>query len=167
MDRLRPYHLSDGRPLALFVAAAQHPAVLDDLRRATTTVLRDLGLRVRDRELVILRTLARCGAEAEWSLHVHMFADEAGLGQADVAATCSADLAGWTKRDRQLLELADTCHDDHGLVGDGQWKRWQDTWSDAEIMALLTVAGQYRKVALLTNALGLSVPAGLPCFPPG
>jgi alkylhydroperoxidase family enzyme len=163
--RLRHYRLPDGRSMDLFLAVAHHPAALDDLRRATTTCLRDLGLSVRDRELVILRTLARAGAEAEWALHVHLFADDAGLSPEDAAATCRPDHEGWEPRERDLIELADFCHDSAGAVPDDVWRRWQERWPIGELIALITVAGQYRKVALLTNALALPVPAGLPTFP--
>jgi len=163
--RLRPYHLADGRPMELFLAAAHHPAALDDLRRATTVCLRDLGLPPRERELVILRTTARAGAEPEWSLHVHLFAAEAGLGRQEVAATCAARWPGWSDDDRELIGLADHCYDSDGHVPDQVWRRWRARWPMPVLWGLLTVAGQYRKVALLTNALGLTVPEGLPRFP--
>jgi 4-carboxymuconolactone decarboxylase len=163
--RLRPYRLPDGRPMELFLAAAHHPAVLDDLRRATTACLRDLALPVRERELVILRTVARAGAEAEWSLHVHLFAAEAGLSETQVAATRAADWAGWSPSDREVIEFADLCYEADGRVTPQVWRGWQARWPVPVLLGLLTVAGQYRKVALLTNALGLAAPDGLPRFP--
>ncbi|SFF94148.1 hypothetical protein SAMN05216574_1352 [Blastococcus tunisiensis] len=76
---LTPYRLPDGRAMELFALLAHAPAALRDLRRATTTVLRDLDLPIRARELVVLRTLARADAAAEWALHVHLFGDAAQL----------------------------------------------------------------------------------------
>ncbi len=162
---LRAYRLPDGRPMELFRACARNPAVLDDLRRATTTCLRDLGLPVRDREIVILRTLARSGAEAEWALHVALFAAEAGLSAAELAGLCGTGIGFPGRAERDLIELADVCHDRDGRVDEETWHRWRARRPDEELLALLTVAGQYRKVALLTNALGLAAPDGLPGFP--
>jgi hypothetical protein len=38
---------------------------------------RDLTLTLREREIVILRTCARCGCEYEWGAHLMVFADRA------------------------------------------------------------------------------------------
>ena len=40
---------------------------------------RRCALSLRHRELLILRTTARCGAEYEWGVHVQVFAAKAGL----------------------------------------------------------------------------------------
>ena len=38
---------------------------------------RELSVRLREREVVILRTCAGCGAEYEWGVHVEVFAQRA------------------------------------------------------------------------------------------
>ena len=71
-------------PLALFRMVAHNPRVLRRMRRGG---LLDPGaITARDRELVILRTCARCGAEYEWGVHVTFFAAAVGLTPAEVAA---------------------------------------------------------------------------------
>ena len=41
-----------------------------------------LSLSMRDREIVIDRTCARCGCEYEWGVHVALFAERVGLTSA-------------------------------------------------------------------------------------
>ena len=162
---LAPYRLPDGRPMELFGLLAHAPAALTDLRRATTACLRDLDLPVRAREVVVLRTLARAGADAEWALHVHLFAADAGLDATDLAAL-AGDPAGLPGPERRLTALADACHAAAGRLPDPLWGELSaDGWSTGQLVGFLVVAGQYRKVAVLVNALQVEVPAGLAGIP--
>ena len=47
---------------------------------------RALSLTMRDREIVIDRTCARCGCEYEWSVHVAFFAERVGLEHAQITS---------------------------------------------------------------------------------
>src|SRR5215475_7776270 len=67
---------------------------------------RQLSLSLRDREIVIDRTCARCGCEYEWGVHVAYFARRAHLSSAQVASLTSGGPADacWTSgRDRLLI----------------------------------------------------------------
>jgi hypothetical protein len=58
-------------PLLLFRTVARNPRVL---QRMMAGGLLDRGsISLRARELMILRTCARCGAEYEWGVHVASF----------------------------------------------------------------------------------------------
>src|SRR3954471_23859887 len=75
-------------PIALFRTLAKNPRVLRRVRRGG---LLDPGsITVRQREIVILRTTARAGAEYEWGVHAAFFGAAAGLGDAELAATVLA-----------------------------------------------------------------------------
>ena len=90
-------------PLRLFRTLAHNPRVLRKFRLGS---LLDRGaIERRDREIVILRTCARCGSEYEWGVHVAVFAARCGLTPAEVAATLGADSqdASWSPRDRLLV----------------------------------------------------------------
>jgi alkylhydroperoxidase family enzyme len=66
-------------PLRLFRTIAHNPRVLEKIRASN---LLDRGsLDRRDREIVILRTTARCGCEYEWGVHVAFFSAKVGLGR--------------------------------------------------------------------------------------
>ena len=47
---------------------------------------RGLSLTLREREIVILRTCARCSCEYEWGVHLMVFADRAGLGRSEISS---------------------------------------------------------------------------------
>ena len=62
-------------PLALFRTVARNPRVL---KRMLAGGLLDRGsISLRSRELMILRTCARCGAEYEWGVHIATFGAKA------------------------------------------------------------------------------------------
>ena len=64
-------------PIRLFRTLAQNGRILGKIRAAN---LLDRGaLERRERELVILRTCARCHSEYEWGVHVAVFAERVGL----------------------------------------------------------------------------------------
>src|SRR6266566_4791092 len=62
-------------PLLLFRTVARNPRVL---QRMMAGGLLDRGsISLRSRELMILRTCARCGAEYEWGIHIASFGAKA------------------------------------------------------------------------------------------
>src|SRR5215467_4964449 len=88
-------------PLALFTTLARVPRIYDRFRAGS---LLDRGpLSLRQREIVIDRTCARCGCPYEWGVHVAYFAAKARLGREQLASlSCGGpDDACWTaQRDR-------------------------------------------------------------------
>ena len=161
---LRPYRLPGGEIIPLFATLAHSPAALDDLKSATRYCIGRSSLDVRLRELAILRVCVLCGAEAEWSTHVAMFADAAGLGGAELADVFRAPAQGsWTPLERLVLETADSLTREHS-IDDALWRSLQERLAPPEIVDLLMVTGQYLRVAVTTNALRLSPLPGTPRF---
>src|SRR6476661_4789176 len=81
---------------------------------------RELSVTLREREIVILRTCARCHCEYEWGVHLMVFADRAGLTRDEVTSLTggSAEDSCWTVgREAMLIRLADALHDSSD-VGD-------------------------------------------------
>src|SRR5687767_5398118 len=118
----------DMPPLQLFRTVAHNPRVLGRMRRGG---LLDKGsISVREREIVILRTCARCGAEYEWGVHVTFFGRQAGFSEAQIRASVlgGAEDPAWDEADRLLIRLADELHDTAQLP-DALWNelaaRWQ------------------------------------------
>lgn len=99
-------------PLGLFRTLAHSPRVLQRLFAGN---LLDAGaISLRERELLILRTCARCGCGYEWGVHHALFARAAGLSAADIAAT---QAEGGTEL---LLRAADELHDS-ASISDATW----------------------------------------------
>src|SRR5215831_9817505 len=76
-------------PLALFRVLAVNERVF--LRVMAGGLLDRGSITLREREIVIDRTCARCGSEYEWGVHVAFFGPRAGLTPQQLAATCAAD----------------------------------------------------------------------------
>lgn len=146
-------------PLGLFRTLAHNPRVLRRVRRGG---LLDPGsVSVRDRELVILRTTALCGAEYEWGVHAAFFARAAGLSPAELAATVSGDLEPFAPAERALLQAIEALHAS-ATIPDDLWVALATDRSPAQLIELVTLAGQYHTISFLTNALGLALePAAL------
>ncbi|HEY6965012.1 MAG TPA: carboxymuconolactone decarboxylase family protein, partial [Erythrobacter sp.] len=71
-------------PLKLFTTLAKHDRAWG---KFTAGSMLDRGpLSLRDRELVIDRTTARCGCEYEYGVHIRGFAEKAGIDEAQQQA---------------------------------------------------------------------------------
>src|SRR5689334_4930253 len=77
-------------PLVLFRTLVRHGPLSDRMRPLGSGILGHGTLPPRVRELLILRTCARAGAEYEWGVHVTAFATTAGLDDATVRRTANA-----------------------------------------------------------------------------
>jgi alkylhydroperoxidase family enzyme len=137
-------------PLALFRTLAVNERVL--LRLMAGGLLDRGSITLRERELMIDRTCARCGSEYEWGVHVAFFADKVGFTPAQVAATAGIDHAALPECERLLLRLADELHD-RAQVSDTLWAALRAHWSETQLIELIALAGFYHLISFLTNAL--------------
>jgi alkylhydroperoxidase family enzyme len=151
-------------PLALFRTLAWNPRVLDKIRAGS---LLDRGsLPRRDRELVILRTTARCGSEYEWGVHAAVFARRVGLTDAEIAGSVHADWRDplWSERDRQSVRLVDELHRTSTL-SDELWQALRPHWSEAQLVELLVLAGFYHAISFVANGLAIALEDAALRFP--
>lgn len=150
-------------PIALFRQVAHNPRVLERWRGGA---LLDKGsISLRQREIVILRVTARLGAEYEWGVHVAFFAAKAGFTAAEITATChgvAADFA--VAEDALLLRLVDALIEQHGW-DDALWRQASQTFSPAQLVEILALAGFYHTVSFTVNALRTPLEPGAPRFP--
>jgi alkylhydroperoxidase family enzyme len=151
-------------PLLLFRTLAHNPRVLAKIRASN---LLDRGsLERRDRELVILRTCARCGSEYEWGVHVAFFGSRFGLREAEIEATVRADGRDpvWSERDALLVRLVDELHDG-ARVTDALWEELAARFSTEQLVELVVLVGYYHTIAFVTNAFGVPREEGAARFP--
>ncbi len=137
-------------PLKLFRTLARNERAC---QRFFAGSLLDRGsIELAEREIVILRSCARCGSEYEWGVHVAIFAERAGLDAAQIAATTGDSAAPcWTPRQRLLIELVDALHE-QAAVPDALWTALAAEWAEAQLIELVLLTGYYHAVAFLTNA---------------
>jgi len=150
-------------PLRLFRTLAHNPRVLRKFRLGS---LLDRGsIERRDRELVILRTCARCGSEYEWGVHVTVFAARCGLTQQEVSASihAQADDPIWSPRDRLLVRLVDELHDS-ASVSEVLWRELARSFRSDQLIELLVLVGFYHTVSFVTNAAQIELEDAAPRF---
>jgi alkylhydroperoxidase family enzyme len=151
-------------PLLLFRTVARNPRVL---QRLMAGGLLDRGsISLRSRELMILRTCARCGAEYEWGVHIATFGAKAQWTPAQTHSTVhgSSGDACWGLEDRLVIRLADELHDTNG-VDDTLWKELSAQFTADQLVELIMLAGLYHAVSYMVNAAGVANEAFAPRFP--
>lgn len=142
-------------PLVLFTTLARNPRVFERFRAGS---LLDKGsITLREREIVIDRTTARCGSEYEWGVHVAFFAERAELSTNEIRATVrgGADDSAWSARESRLIRLVDALHDE-AQVSEELWKGLCAEFGDEQLLELIVLIGFYHTVSFVTNALRLS-----------
>jgi alkylhydroperoxidase family enzyme len=125
-----------------------------------------LSLTMRDREIVIDRTCARCGSEYEWGVHIAFFAERVALSSAQIASLTHGHASDgcWTQeRDRLLIEAVDALHDTSDLA-DGLWGRLAVVFDEEEILDLLMLCGWYHAISFVANGARVAREDGAPRF---
>jgi alkylhydroperoxidase family enzyme len=153
-------------PLNIFRTYAQHPALLRKVMALGAQLLSHGTLDHRDREVVLHRTCARCGAEYEWGVHVTAFARPLGFTDEQIRATVlgDADDPAWDERQRLLIRLADELHDTSTL-SDELWDKLVQRWNTQQLLELISVAGLYHSISYTVNALKISPEESAERFP--
>ena len=160
-DRVMP---EGTEPLRLFRTLATNPRIFPRFMRAG--VLDRGPVEIRDRELVIHRTTARCRSEYEWGVHVTAFARPLGLSDEWIRATVLAgpDDPIWTPEQTALVRLCDELHDTSG-ISEALWTELRGHFSEEQLLELIYTVGMYHAVSFLTNGLDLEPEAFGERFP--
>jgi alkylhydroperoxidase family enzyme len=141
-------------PLLLFRTLARDKRLFE---RFMNGGLIDKGnLTLRQREIVIDRITGLSGSEYEWGVHVAFFAERAKLTEAQIASTAKSGASDpvWTEEERLLLNVCDHLHENCN-IDDQTWSLLRDAFAEEAILEILMLAGFYRTVSYLTNALRL------------
>src|SRR2546426_7776786 len=88
-------------PLLLFRVVAHNKAILDKFRSTGSYLLNFGTIDPLEREIVIHRTCARCGAEYEWGVHVVVYGRRLGLSDEQIRSTVLGDARDPVWSDRQ------------------------------------------------------------------
>ena len=150
-DRIMP---PGAPPLALFTTLARDARLFARLRGGS---LLDKGrLTLRQREVVIDRVTALSGSEYEWGVHVAFFAKKAGLDATMLESLVNgaAEDACWSLEDALLVRACDQLHATSD-IDDALWSELTAEFSEMALVEMLMLAGFYRTVSYLTNALRL------------
>jgi alkylhydroperoxidase family enzyme len=160
-DRIMP---SGAPPLSLFTTLARDGRLFQRFHRAA---LLDKGhLTLRQREIVINRVTALSRSEYEWGVHVAFFAEKAGLDAAMLASLANGcgDDPCWPFEERVLIKICDQLHAASD-IDDDLWNDAAGCLSEMALIEILMLAGFYRTVSYLTNALRLPMESFAARFP--
>lgn len=153
-------------PLAIFRVWARHPRLGRAIGPIGAFLLDDGEVDSAHRELVILRTCARAGAEYEWGVHAAGYSPRSGLSPEVIEATArlSTDDPCWSETDRLLLQLVDEFEESVD-VSDALWSKLVSRWTQAQVLELLLVTGFYRYVSFTARATRTPLEAWASRFP--
>lgn len=156
-----------GPPIALFRVLARRPERAYGVHGWGRYYLsRRSALTLRQRELVIDRTTARCGAEYEWGVHVARFAEKAALDRAQIRSLTGGgpDDPCWTDpADRAVLRAVDALYGTGDLTDD-QWHELDGAIGSEAAVDLLLLCGWYHAISFTARALRLPPEPGTPSF---
>jgi alkylhydroperoxidase family enzyme len=151
-------------PLLLFRVLARDQRLFS--RFMAGGLLDEGHLTLRQREIVIDRVTARCGSEYEWGVHVAFFARRAGFDEVQLRSLARGgpDDCCWSPDEALLIRLCDALHAGCD-VGDALWSGLRAKFDEEAVLELLLLAGFYRTVSYLTNALRLPLEPYAAPFP--
>src|SRR5688500_522210 len=139
MERIMP---AGAEPLALFRAIATSPRAW---KKFSAGSLLDEGpLPLREREIVIDRTTARCRCDYEWGVHIAYFAPRVGLTDAQVAATAAVGVEEslWTEAEATLISSVDALLDRKSLRNE-EFDALRAHFSDEQILEIVQLVAFY------------------------
>jgi alkylhydroperoxidase family enzyme len=144
---------ADTPPLALFRTLVVHDDLASRMRVVGSGILGHGRIDPREREIIIHRTCARCGAEYEWGVHAVAFGQPLGLTDEQLASTArgGADDPAWSERDALLIRLADELHD-QSEISDELWRSLREHYRDDQLVELVIIAGWYHVISFVINA---------------
>lgn len=149
----------DAEDMHLFSTLAHHPRLLKRWSAFGGLLLGGGVLPPRDREVLIMRTAANCGADYEWGHHLAI-GRLAGLTDEEMAAL--AGDGGAT--DDLLVRAADELHAS-SVISDATWAELAERYDEAQLIELCMVVGQYHLVAFTLRSLGVQPEAGVEAIP--
>ncbi|MEU4214866.1 carboxymuconolactone decarboxylase family protein [Actinoplanes sp. NPDC026623] len=127
---------------------------------------RGLSLTLREREIVILRTCARCRCEYEWAVHLMVFARRAELTGDEITSLThgSAGDACWSAaRERVLIRVADALHDSSD-IDDELWEAARGELGEPQLLDLFLLCGWYHAISFAARAARVEAEPGAPRF---
>jgi alkylhydroperoxidase family enzyme len=156
-----------GPPISLFRVWARRPALARGIAGWGRYYLsRQSALTLRQRELVIDRVTALCGADYEWGVHVAAFAGKAGLTPAQLRSLAAAEPgrawadACWADPgDRAVLRAVDELHATCDLA-DEAWDALVAAAGQDGALDVLLLSGWYRAVSCTVRVLRLPLEPG-------
>lgn len=163
-ERLTALMPGGGKPIRLFRTFVRNLPMAAGLNAwGNYYFSRQLSLGLRDRELVIDRTTARCGCDYEWGVHVATYGGRVGLTAEQLRSIARGSPLDscWSAHDALVLEAVDALHDT-ATIDDDLWGRLAAEFADAQLLDLFLLTGWYEAISFAANAVRVEPEDGAP-----
>ncbi len=132
----------------------------------TYELSRDLSVSLRDREILIDRTCARCRCEYEWGVHIAFFAERVGFDRDHVHSLTHGQPSDpcWTDpRDSLLIAAVDALCDTND-IDDALWARLAGVLFEEQLLDLTMLCGWYHAISFTARSARVCAEPGAPRF---
>ena len=125
----------------------------------------DLSLSMRQREIVIDRTCARCGCEYEWGVHILFFAERVAFTTPQLASLTHGEATDpcWSSNEALLIRAVDELHDT-STISDALWTVLAGHFDDAQLLDLTMLCGWYHAISFTARSARVAPEPGTPMF---
>lgn len=152
------------RPLHVYRAIGNNPAVLAGLRGFFSSLWNDSGLDDRRRELVVLAVTQEIGNEYEWHQHVNI-ARDVGIDDEAIAAVSKGEFDAFDEREATLLRYALAVV--RGEVDDRTHEATGDYYDESAVVGIAALAEGYAALGGIIDALGVELEEEFVGWEPG
>jgi alkylhydroperoxidase family enzyme len=143
----------------IFTTLVRNPSLFKEFLRFGGRLLFRSGLPADVREVLILRTAYRCGADYEWAHHVDI-GGRAGLADDVIAALGVADPGGLDDDTALLARAADQLVSGHEL-DDATWSALGERFDEQQLIEICMLVGNYAMIAGVLRSLRVPLEDGL------
>ena len=132
-----------------------HPQLYKTLVPLIAKVISGSNLPARDREILVLRTLALYDEVYEAHHHV-LIAQNAGMTDAEIGQARAGNGADLSSFDLSLIHATEELARDQ-QVSPATWDELAQRYSPVELMEVISLVGVYTLMAMLTKTLGIQL----------
>lgn len=143
-----------GKPLHVYRAIGNNPAVLAGLRGFLGSLWSDSGLSDRERELVILAVTSEIGNEYEWHQHVTI-ARNVGIEDDTIAVVSNGEFDALDDEEATLLRYALAVV--RGEVGNRDHDAVSEHYDDSAVVGVAALAEGYAALGGIIDALDVEL----------
>lgn len=162
LDKIMPPGMA---PFSIFTTMARDPRLF--AKMVGKAMFGKGHISAREREIVVDRVTARCGAEYEWGVHIGVFAEKLGFTEDQITSMVHGDASDpcWSAEDALLIRLCDSLLADYD-IDDALWAELKARYSDEAMIELIMLVGTYTGGSMMVKALRLEAEPIGRTFPP-
>lgn len=149
--------VGDWKHLVFSRVIVNNPAMYRSFLPHIEAVIARTSLPPRDRQVLVLRTLAQCHDTYEMAHHITI-SRNAGLTDEEIAAFQSGEGGALTAFDRTLIAAADELLADQ-CISDATWQALASRYATGQLMEVVFLTGCYVTMAMLTKTFGMELEA--------